>query len=121
MLWKQETFGVLRPLQIEFFRNLLDCQCVIRLRTLCHCLAPGKDGKSRGRFSPACSSDDRLFFWWPEANCHALCLWFTPSRSIAAANAAPIGLSTTLLWWRQEQRLLDATDYLYMTLDYGST
>ena len=24
MLWKQESFGVLRPLQIEFFRNLLD-------------------------------------------------------------------------------------------------
>jgi hypothetical protein len=24
VLWKQETFGVLRPLQIEFFRNLLE-------------------------------------------------------------------------------------------------
>jgi hypothetical protein len=23
VLWKQESFGVLRPLQIEFFRNLL--------------------------------------------------------------------------------------------------
>jgi hypothetical protein len=24
VLWKQESFGVLHPLQIEFFRNLLD-------------------------------------------------------------------------------------------------
>jgi hypothetical protein len=24
VLWKQESFGVLRPLQIEFFRNLLE-------------------------------------------------------------------------------------------------
>jgi hypothetical protein len=24
VLWKQERFGVLRPLQIEFFRSLLD-------------------------------------------------------------------------------------------------
>jgi len=26
VLWKQETFVVLRPLQIEFFRNLLGNQ-----------------------------------------------------------------------------------------------
>jgi hypothetical protein len=25
VLWKQESFVVLRPLQIEFFRNLLGC------------------------------------------------------------------------------------------------
>jgi len=24
VLWKQESFGVLRPLQIEFFRSLLE-------------------------------------------------------------------------------------------------
>jgi hypothetical protein len=26
-LWKQESFGVLRPLQIEFFRSLLERFC----------------------------------------------------------------------------------------------
>jgi hypothetical protein len=26
VLWKQESFGVLHPLQIEFFRNLLGCK-----------------------------------------------------------------------------------------------
>ena len=30
VLWKQESFVVLRPLHIEFFRNLLDCASQIR-------------------------------------------------------------------------------------------
>jgi hypothetical protein len=31
VLWKQESFVVLRPLQIEFFRNLLDCPAMFQL------------------------------------------------------------------------------------------
>jgi len=32
VLWKQESFVVLRPLHIEFFRNLLVCLCMRVMR-----------------------------------------------------------------------------------------
>jgi hypothetical protein len=38
VLWKQESFVVLRSLQVEFFRNLLEPPAVWRLQSNCKSL-----------------------------------------------------------------------------------
>ncbi len=46
VLWKQESFGVLRPLQNEFFRSLLGLTDLLR-RWSCPRIAPGSQPRPK--------------------------------------------------------------------------
>jgi PAS domain S-box-containing protein len=56
VLWKQESFGVLRPLQIEFFRSLLEGQTLFVNPAFCSMLGFSEEemrSKHRVDFSPS--------------------------------------------------------------------